>query len=183
MIKSVLATHIPLVSKALISLLKGALSLIVILSLTGCLTSTTKPPVKVSTDVLTNPLKQAEMDLLGYYSDWVGTPYRLGGNSRKGIDCSAFVKNAYQSVFEMEVPRTTLGQAKIGKQVNKTDVLPGDLVLFKTSRSERHVGVVVNGNKFMHVSSKKGVMISALDNIYWRKKYWKAVRVANGVSL
>ncbi|MFT5708769.1 MAG: putative lipoprotein NlpC, partial [Oceanospirillaceae bacterium] len=157
MTKKILAAHIDLTSKVLVSLLKGALSLIVILSLTGCIANATKPS-KVATTALNNPLKQAEMDLLGYYSDWVGTPYRLGGNSRKGIDCSAFVKNAYQSVFEMEVPRTTLAQAKIGKKINKSDVLPGDLVLFKTSRSVRHVGVVVNGNKFMHVSEKKGVM-------------------------
>ncbi|EPJ46488.1 MAG: hypothetical protein OFPI_33810 [Osedax symbiont Rs2] len=130
-----------------------------------------------------HPLQQVEKKLLGYYSDWRGTPYRLGGNSRKGIDCSAFVKNAYQSVFAVQVPRTTLGLATIGKSVKKAELIPGDLVLFKTSRSVRHVGVVVNGNKFMHVSEKKGVMISALDNVYWRKKYWKAVRPENGITL
>ncbi len=152
------------------------------LVLVGCVSNQSKPQDSASAETI-HPLKKVEMDLLGYYSDWEGTPYRLGGNSRNGIDCSAFVQNAYKSVFEMKVPRTTLGQAKLGTSVKKSDVLPGDLVLFKTSRSVRHVGVVVNGNKFMHVSEKRGVMISALDNVYWRKKYWKAVRVDNGVAL
>ena len=131
----------------------------------------------------TNSLASVEQQLLGYYSDWEGTPYRLGGNGRDGIDCSAFVQNAYQSVFNVDLPRTTWAQATLGYPVEKNELLPGDLVLFKTSRSVRHVGVVVNGNKFMHVSEKHGVMISALDNIYWRKTYWKAVRPENGITI
>lgn len=155
-----------------------------LLVLTGCVSNSTKIQTTEASESSTlHPLHKIEKDLLGFYSDWEGTPYRLGGNSRNGIDCSAFVQNAYRSVFEMDVPRTTLGQAKLGKSIKKSDVLPGDLVLFKTSRSARHVGVVVNGNKFMHVSEKRGVMISALDNIYWRKKYWKAVRVEDGPLL
>jgi len=136
-----------------------------------------------SIGIPSSPLIKVEQQLLGYYSDWEGTPYRLGGNSRNGIDCSAFVRNTYKSVFNVDVPRTTLGQATLGYNVDKSELLPGDLVLFKTSRTVRHVGVVVNGNKFMHVSEKKGVKISALDNIYWRKKYWKAVRPNNGITI
>ncbi|MCJ8298486.1 MAG: NlpC/P60 family protein [Pseudomonadales bacterium] len=166
-------------------LLKNLSMLLLALVLVGCASQSQKTPTQtVVTGVQpSHPLQQVEKKLLGYFSDWQGTPYRLGGNSRKGIDCSTFVKNAYQSVFAVKVPHTTLGLAAIGKSVKKTELVPGDLVLFKTSRSVRHVGVVVNGNKFMHVSEKKGVMISALDNIYWRKKYWKAVRPANGITL
>jgi len=154
------------------------------LILVGCASQSQKNITQaVVSERSDHPLQHVEKKLLGYYTDWRGTPYRLGGNSRKGIDCSAFVKNAYQSVFAVQVPRTTLGLATIGKSVKKTELVPGDLVLFKTSRSVRHVGVVVNGNKFMHVSEKNGVMISALDNVYWRKKYWKAVRPENGIIL
>ena len=99
-----------------------------------------------------NSVEQVEQQLLGYFNDWKGTPYRYGGNGRSGIDCSAFVKNAYQSVFKVDVPRTTWLQASLSYQVERTELLPGDLVLFKTSRSVRHIGVVVNGNHFMHVS-------------------------------
>lgn len=130
-----------------------------------------------------NSVEQVEQQLLGYFNDWKGTPYRYGGNGRSGIDCSAFVKNAYQSVFKVDVPRTTWLQASLGYQVDRAELLPGDLVLFKTSRSVRHIGVVVNGNHFMHVSETHGVMISTLDNIYWRKKYWKAVRPENGITI
>ena len=161
------------------------ISMLALLSvLVGCANQAQKSSAEVVESELTgHPLQHVEKKLLGYYSDWRGTPYRLGGDSRKGIDCSAFVKNAYQSVFAVQVPRTTLGLAQIGKSVRKSELVPGDLVLFKTSRSVRHVGVVVNGNKFMHVSEKNGVMISALDNVYWRKKYWKAVRPENGITL
>jgi cell wall-associated NlpC family hydrolase len=148
-------------------------------TLVGCASQSAKP----QKNQFHKPFKQVERNLLSYYADWKGTPYRLGGNSRKGIDCSAFVRNAYQSVFELDVPRTTLGQAKLGVQVKKSELLAGDLVLFKTSRSVRHVGIILSGNKFMHVSEKRGVIISALDNVYWRQKYWKAVRPNNGVTI
>jgi len=159
--------------------------LAMLLVLAGCATqtptiSTSEPDKKKETS---SPIINVEQQLLGYFTDWEGTPYRLGGNSRNGIDCSAFVRNAYHNVFNVKVPRTTLGQATLGYSVEKNELLPGDLVLFKTSRSVRHVGVVVNGNKFMHVSEKRGVIISALDNIYWRKKYWKAVRPDNGITI
>lgn len=166
------------------SLLKTSILFGFLLLVVGCANqSTTVSDAAGSTPEVVSPLTQVEQQLLGYYSDWEGTPYRLGGNGRDGIDCSAFVRNTYQSVFNVDVPRTTWGQATLGYKVEKHDLLPGDLVLFKTSRSVRHVGVVVNGNKFMHVSEKRGVMISALDNIYWRKKYWKAVRPDNGISI
>jgi len=153
-----------------------------LLLLVGC-TKQANTVSRNSTEILSSPLIKVEQQLLGYFSDWEGTPYRFGGNSRNGIDCSAFVRNTYKSVFNVDVPRTTLGQATLGYSVDKSELLPGDLVLFKTSRTVRHVGVVVNGNKFMHVSEKKGVKISALDNIYWRKKYWKAVRPENGITI
>ncbi|MGB1237340.1 MAG: NlpC/P60 family protein [Pseudomonadales bacterium] len=164
--------------------LKHICMLLVCLLIVGCAGNGTKVSDDTAgTDKSVNPLQFTEQQLLGYFSDWEGTPYRLGGNSRKGIDCSAYVRNAYRDVFNMEVPRTTLGQATLGKKVDRKALIPGDLVLFKTSRTSRHVGVVVNGDKFMHVSEMKGVIISDLNNVYWRKKYWKAVRPNNGLQL
>lgn len=150
----------------------------------GCATSSNKS-TQENQEVIgkQNVLIQAEQQLLGYFTQWEGTPYRLGGNGRQGIDCSAYVRNAYQAVFEIDTPRTTLGLSSFGNKVKKSELIPGDLVLFKTSKTSRHVGVVLNGNKFMHVSEKKGVIISTLNNVYWRKKYWKAVRPNNGLNL
>jgi cell wall-associated NlpC family hydrolase len=168
--------------KTILLFIKLPVVMLFTLTLAGCAMNSTKP-ANTSASAAHHPFKIAEKELLGYYSQWQGTPYRYGKNSRKGLDCSAFVQNAYGSVFNVDIPRTTLAQAKLGTSVNKSELIPGDLVLFKTSRSVRHVGIVVNGNKFMHVSEKKGVTISALDNVYWRKKYWKAVRPENGINI
>lgn len=163
------------------TIIPGAQLLIVIFMLlvvSGCANHSGKV---IDSPRIDDPILKVQSELLGYYKDWHGTPYRLGGNTRRGLDCSAFVRNAYQSVFEMQLPRTTLGQAKLGEIIKKSAVLPGDLVLFKTSRRGRHVGIVINDNQFMHASESKGVILSALDNVYWRKKYWKAVRPDNGL--
>lgn len=154
------------------------IAIFMLLVVSGCATHS---DTVVGPPLVDEPILKVQSELLSYYKDWHATPHRLGGNTRRGLDCSAFVKNAYQSVFEMQLPRTTVGQSELGEIIKKSAVLPGDLVFFKISRRVRHVGIVINDNQFMHVSEKKGVMLSALDNVYWRKKYWKAVRPDNGL--
>lgn len=111
------------------------------------------------------------------FSYWQGTPYRLGGNSKKGIDCSAFVKNVYHDSFNIALPRTTETQVKKGYLVYKDQLKTGDLVFFKTGWSTRHVGIYIGNNEFIHASTSKGVITSKLDNVYWKKKYWQARRI------
>lgn len=62
--------------------------------------------------------------------NWHGTPYRYGGMNRRGVDCSAFVLVTFRDKFEMQLPRETRQQAKIGTEIDKDDLLPGDLVFF-----------------------------------------------------
>jgi cell wall-associated NlpC family hydrolase len=121
-------------------------------------------------------------DLLFYllrkeFSYWRGTPYRLGGNSKKGIDCSAFVKNIYRDSFNIKLPRTTKTQVDEGYLVYKNQLQMGDLVFFKTGWRIRHVGIYIGNNQFIHASTSKGVIISSLNNVYWKKKYWQARRI------
>ncbi|MFO7580296.1 MAG: NlpC/P60 family protein [Nitrosomonas halophila] len=115
--------------------------------------------------------------LYSRYQEWRGVRYRLGGASRSGIDCSAFVKIIYETEFGLTLPRTALSQAELGDEINQEELEAGDLVFFKTGRHSWHVGIYLEKRKFLHVSSKKGVTLSRLDNIYWRSKYWKSVRI------
>ena len=113
----------------------------------------------------------------GVYHNWKGTPYRYGGSSKKGIDCSAFVQVGYSSVYQKLLPRTTLELVKKGKQVKRNKAKEGDLVFFRTGRNSRHVGIYLGNLEFLHASQSKGVIISRLDNPYWQRHFWQIRRL------
>ncbi|HBI11569.1 NlpC/P60 family protein [Franconibacter pulveris] len=112
-------------------------------------------------------------------SHWRGTPYRYGGMGRGGVDCSGFVMLTFRDKFELQLPRETRQQAKIGTEIDKDDLLPGDLVFFKTGSGQNglHVGIYDTDNQFIHASTSQGVIRSSLDNVYWRQKFWQARRI------
>ena len=112
-----------------------------------------------------------------HFHSWQRTPYRLGGISKSGIDCSGFVKITYRDVFSRTIPRSTELLAKAGKNISRKNLKFGDLVFFKTSRKVRHVGIYVGRGKFIHASTSRGVMQSNLGSSYWKKHYWKAKRI------
>ncbi|MGC7590194.1 C40 family peptidase [Bisgaard Taxon 46] len=111
--------------------------------------------------------------------EWAGTPYRLGGQSQRGIDCSGFVQKTFLERFNIKLPRMTVDQAKYGQLVSKGDIQTGDLVFFKTGRGPNgyHVGIYVKDDLFLHASTKGGVIYSSLNSPYWSKKYWQARRI------
>ncbi|HTN44911.1 MAG TPA: NlpC/P60 family protein [Flavipsychrobacter sp.] len=113
------------------------------------------------------------LSLYGFIDDWYGVRYRLGGDSKKGIDCSAFVRKMYENVFCVNLLRTACEQFSMCRFVTNTDsVKEGDLVFFKTKGSRiSHVGVYLMNNFFVHASSSRGVMISSLDEVYWERRY------------
>lgn len=111
------------------------------------------------------------------YQSWKGTPYRLGGDSRQGIDCSAFVQVGYRQVFDRLLPRTTREQAMQGRKVSLERARQGDLVFFKTGRTLRHVGIYLGNQQFLHASTSRGVVISSLDTPYWRRAFWQVRRL------
>ena len=115
--------------------------------------------------------------LYAQLQDWQSVDYDYGGLSKSGVDCSGFVYLTYRSHFGIELPRTSSEQANIGQPVVQSQLQSGDLVFFKIGRKTRHVGIYVEGRKFLHASKSHGVKLSSLDNVYWSKKYWKANRV------
>lgn len=108
------------------------------------------------------------------HQDWAGTPYRIGGQSRDGIDCSAFVQITLRETLGIDLPRTTSEQVQAGRPISRNELQPGDLVFF---RDGRHVGIYLEDNRFLHASTRRGVMISRLDNSYWSRHYWRALSV------
>lgn len=153
---------------------------LLLLALTGCST----PSKKTSTSHPTTAIDlqktaQVKQNLLAQYRSWEGTPYQLGGTTRRGIDCSGFVQRTYAEKLGYSLPRTTSEQLKAGKYVDIKNLQPGDIVFFKTGLKTRHNGIYLGNNQFMHASSSQGVTISSLKNSYWYKTYWTAIRVAH----
>ena len=108
-------------------------------------------------------------------SKWIGTPYRNGGSNRKGVDCSGLTAALYNKVYKVKLQRSSDGQLKKDcRRISKRQLQEGDLVFFHGKRSRRtanHVGVYLKNNKFIHASSSQGVIVSDLDESYW-KRYW-----------
>ena len=109
--------------------------------------------------------------------DWIGKPYRFGGESKKGIDCSALARELYNKVFETYIPRNSKQQYAYVDVVNKNELQTGDLIFFKIrSKNISHVGVYLGDNKFIQASNE-GVNIASLQEYYWNKYYYKAGRL------
>ena len=102
------------------------------------------------------PPRQQSSAFEGFYQQWRGVPYRMGGSDRAGLDCSAFTQLAYQQVMGFNLPRTTESQANLGLPVDRYRLQHGDLVFFKTGWQQYHVGVYTGGGEFIHASTSKG---------------------------
>ena len=141
-----------------------------------------------SIDIALTSLSESKADtqqqkiLLDTAFSYLGTPYRHGGITRKGMDCSGFVSTAFKSI-EIPLSRSSQEMATQGKKIKLSNVQVGDLLFFKTLRKNRisHVGLVVDVDggevKFIHASSKRGVVISSLSDAYYKKAFRIAKRV------
>ena len=113
--------------------------------------------------------------LMDQYASWKGVRYRLGGSTRKGIDCSAFVQRTFREQFGLELPRSTSEQQETGKSISRAQLRTGDLVLFRAGSTGRHVGIYLGNNQFVHASTSSGVTISSMDEPYWKSATMKRV--------
>ena len=148
-----------------------------------------EPELAESTDIAittiaeTKEATEQQKLLLDAAFSYLGTPYRYEGITRKGMDCSGFVSTAFKSI-DIALSRSSQEMATQGKKVKLKNVKVGDLLFFKTLRNRKrisHVGMVVDVDgdevKFIHASSKRGVVISSLSEAYYKKAFRLAKRV------
>ena len=101
---------------------------------------------------------------------WIGTPYKFGGNDKKGVDCSGLVNAIFWEVYEKKTPRNSREIFAVCKPVKWRNLDEGNLIFFNFGGKEiSHVGIYLNDGKFVHASSSKGVVISDLNNAYYKK--------------
>lgn len=117
--------------------------------------------------------KDLNVDLYKAIDEWMDVPHRLGGMNKSGVDCSGFVSIIYTDVYAKDLPRTSKDMADNIKRKYDNKLKEGDLVFFSFGGKEiDHVGIYLHNDKFVHVSTKKGVMISNLKDT-WFYKYLK----------
>ncbi len=138
---------------------------------------TPKATYATGAEVDINNSELVKKKLYAQYSQWKGAKYEVGGLSRNGIDCSGFVYVTFRSKLGIVLPRSTELQGELGKSVGKGQLRTGDLVFFKTGIFVRHVGIYLERGRFLHASTTRGVMISELEDDYWKSAYWKAKRI------
>lgn len=128
-------------------------------------------------DVLPNQI--SNVMLYRFIDEWYGVKYRMGGTSKQGIDCSAFVQSLYKYVFGLDLVRTAWSQFQTAEFIkDPADLREGDLVFFKVKSSRiSHVGVYLRNNFFVHSASSKGVSIAKLTSDYWSKYFAGGGRV------
>ena len=108
-------------------------------------------------------------------SNWLGVPYRSGGTTKRGVDCSGLTSNIYKKVYRKDLERNSDDQRKKDcRKVKKGKLREGDLVFFHNGRKKKkatHVGIYLKDRKFIHASTSQGVIVSTLEEDYW-KKHW-----------
>ena len=102
-------------------------------------------------------------------AEWIGTPYRSGGHTQKGTDCSGMTGEIYRKVYHMRLPRSTSEQMKACRKVSRRELKEGDLVFF-------HVGIYLKDGYFVHASTSRGVIVSHLDEAYYRRCWLRGGR-------
>lgn len=114
-------------------------------------------------------------------SEWIGVPYRHGGANKRGTDCSGFTSSLYKKVYNKKLERSSQEQRdKNSFKIAKRNLREGDLVFFATTKSRKkasHVGIYLKNNKFIHASTGQGVIVSDLNEAYYKKCWLSAGRV------
>lgn len=159
--------------------LKHSLMLVMLtLTLGGCASNQnlhTGPDTGVSPVVPVHTSEKTQR-LWQVYERYAGVPYEYGGTSAQGFDCSGFIMTAYREGLGQQLPRTTAQLLRYGKAVELDAVQPGDLVFFRIRGKDRHAGIYMGDDRFIHASTSVGVTLSELDGYYWKDRFTEARR-------
>jgi len=110
--------------------------------------------------------------------EYLGRPYKSATRDDKGLDCSRFTMEVFRKFNGTELPRSSEEQYRTGTGVNREKLEFGDLLFFRINGREiSHVGIYVNFREFIHASESLGIVISSLDDEYWRKHFAGARRI------
>ncbi len=158
-----------------------------VLFMTSCATRKQLPSGSASREVLSGQFgvkvtKKDNLQLYSYLAGWLGVPYRYGGNSRAGLDCSGLVINAYRNVYRKKLSRSASEMLSGDcRKINRGRLKEGDLVFFRVGKGRRrdvnHVGIYLKEGRFVHASTSGGVTVSSLDEPYYRKTWVTGGRV------
>gem|GEM_PF-1451957 len=136
---------------------------------TSCYTFYEIPEIKLIT---------ANKDLVNFIEKWLHTRYRKGGSNQSGTDCSGFVNSLYREVYGKKLSRSSYTMINDVVKIQKSELQEGDLVFFKIRKGRiSHVGFYLNDSYFIHAARRGGVIISSLDEPYYRRTYYTAGRV------
>ncbi len=119
------------------------------------------------------------LSLLTFIEDWFGTRYKYGGNTKRGIDCSALTGGLLMAVYGFGAPRTARQQYETSEKIKREDLKEGDLVFFNTTGGVSHVGLYLDNDYFVHASSSQGVTITSLNDPYFAKRFIGAGRIVD----
>ena len=167
--------------------MKRALSLLFVLTLTSCgskkqrvaLPADFKGPKELSRLYGVRLTPDDNIFLYNEGAKWLGVPHRMGGLTKKGVDCSGFVAIVFREVYGKQLARSSADMLKHNcKKVNRANLKEGDLVFFSTYEpGASHVGIYAGKGMFWNASTSRGVVLDSLDNTYWKSHYYGARRI------
>lgn len=121
--------------------------------------------------------------LYRFIDEWYAVPYKYGGKAKTGVDCSGFTSILLRDVYGIELVGSANSMHEACENVKEKDLKEGDLVFFKiNSNKVSHVGVYLQNRRFVHASTKRGIVINNLDEAYYKKYFFKGGRPKSTAS-
>ncbi len=139
---------------------------------------TKKVQQKYAAQLNVDESKIDNLKLYAFIDEWYGVPYKYGGKNKSGIDCSNFTSTLYSNVYSKSLTGSSSSIFNQCNVISRSKLNEGDLVFFKIDGDKvSHIGVYLQNNKFVHATTKKGVMIDDMDEPYYKKYYYKSGRI------
>lgn len=137
-------------------------------------------PVITGDTLVLNVRQDVRQAIVNNALTWLGTPYTYAGEDKNGVDCSGFVMKVFEESAGIKIPRNSAEQQRFAIPQSKAELLSGDLVFFSSKRggdAVSHVGIFIDGGNFIHASSSRGVIVSSLEEEYYKTHYHSAGRI------